>query len=123
MENFYVLYLDASNNFAQTKKYFSSYDEAWQWVLKNFERPSQDFIHFDLVAWKPLREELPYWAKWIARNNLGNYEVFEKKPRFLEGSDHWQTKGKQTQFPFDPVKVENWGKTLQTIDQFYNSQP
>ena len=42
----YVKYLDSKNNFREAKKDFKSYDEAWEWIQKTFDKPSKDFIHY-----------------------------------------------------------------------------
>ncbi len=42
----YVMYLDASNNFRETKKNFRTYEDAVVWVVQNFENPSMDFIRY-----------------------------------------------------------------------------
>lgn len=82
----------------------------------------ENLVTLDLKSWKPKRENLPYWAKWIAKNSIGDYEVFEKKPKLKLDSDWWHTGGKsQVQRGYFPVKVANWQETLQTIDQFYKT--
>jgi|GEM_PF-1040919 hypothetical protein len=40
----YVEYLDPKNNFKPSKKDFSSFEEAWKWILETFDTPSKDFI-------------------------------------------------------------------------------
>ncbi len=40
----YIDYLNAKKNFAKTRKYFKSYEEARTWIIRNFERPNYDCI-------------------------------------------------------------------------------
>lgn len=42
----YVKYLDCKNNFRETTKDFKSFEEAWDWIKKTFDKPSKDFIHY-----------------------------------------------------------------------------
>ena len=42
----YVKFMDAKNGFKESTKDFYSYAEAWEWMLKTFDRPDRDFIHF-----------------------------------------------------------------------------
>lgn len=42
----YVRFLDSKNNFRESTKNFKTYDEAWQWILETFDKPSKDFIHY-----------------------------------------------------------------------------
>ena len=42
----FVSFLDCLNKFKETKKYFSSFDEAKKFVWDTFERPDIDFIHY-----------------------------------------------------------------------------
>lgn len=41
---FYIDYLDCKNKFKETRKEFKSYENAYSWMLKNFEKPNIDFI-------------------------------------------------------------------------------
>ena len=40
----YIEYLDCKNNFKKTRKEFSSYDEAKDWLFENIEKPDIDMI-------------------------------------------------------------------------------
>ena len=42
----YVKYLDSKNKFTPATKDFETFEAAWQWVLKTFDRPSKDYIHY-----------------------------------------------------------------------------
>ena len=42
----YIDYLDSKNKFIETRKSFKSYDEAYKWMLGNFERIDRDLIKF-----------------------------------------------------------------------------
>lgn len=42
----YVDYLDCNKNHRQSRKNFKSYEDAWQWVCKNFDNPSKDVINY-----------------------------------------------------------------------------
>ena len=42
----YIEYLDSKNNFRQTKKDFKTFDEALDWMGKNFENRSLDMIKY-----------------------------------------------------------------------------
>ena len=42
----YVKYLDSKNNFREAKKDFKNYNSAWQWILKTFDNPNRDSIHY-----------------------------------------------------------------------------
>lgn len=41
-----VKYLDCYNCFNETIKEFSTYEEAWFWILESFEFPSEDWIYY-----------------------------------------------------------------------------
>ena len=42
----YVKYLNKENGFKETKKYFKTYEDAWNWILKTFDVPSKDYIYY-----------------------------------------------------------------------------
>lgn len=42
----YINYLDSKNNFQQTKKDFNCFDDAVNWLSKNFEKFNLDMIKY-----------------------------------------------------------------------------
>ena len=42
----YIEYLDCKNKFRKTKKDFTSYYAAYNWMVKNIEKPNVDFIKY-----------------------------------------------------------------------------
>jgi hypothetical protein len=44
--NCFVKFLDCKNKFKVTEKDFKTEEDAWQWVVENFEKPSKDFIYY-----------------------------------------------------------------------------
>lgn len=42
----YIKYLDCKNNFKETRKEFKTYEEAKDWLFKNFEKPNIDMISY-----------------------------------------------------------------------------
>lgn len=42
----YVEYLDSKNGFKESKKDFKTFQEAWNWIQKTFDKPSKDFIYY-----------------------------------------------------------------------------
>ena len=42
----YVDYHDCKNNYKPSKKFFKTWDDAWEWIVKTFDTPSKDFIKY-----------------------------------------------------------------------------
>lgn len=42
----YIEYLDCKNKFRITKKDFNNYEEAYNWMVVNIEKPNVDFIKY-----------------------------------------------------------------------------
>ncbi|NJM80496.1 MAG: hypothetical protein HC854_14375 [Flavobacterium sp.] len=42
----YIEFLDSKNNFRKTRKEFSSYEIAYNWMIKNIEKSNIDFIKY-----------------------------------------------------------------------------
>ena len=40
----YIDYLDSKNKFKKTRKHFESYKEAFNWILKTFDKMDIDLI-------------------------------------------------------------------------------
>lgn len=42
----YIDYLDCTNRFRQTRKDFKTYQDAFDWMIKNIEKPDIDMIKY-----------------------------------------------------------------------------
>ena len=42
----YVKFMDCKNSFKETKKDFETFDLAWEFIKKTFDKPSKDFIYY-----------------------------------------------------------------------------
>ncbi len=42
----YIEYLDCKNQFKKTKEEFANYEVAYNWMIKNIEKPNVDFIKY-----------------------------------------------------------------------------
>ena len=42
----FIIYRDSKNNFKETKKDFKTYENAYNWMVQNFEKVNRDFIHY-----------------------------------------------------------------------------
>ena len=42
----YIDYMDSTNNFKETRKYFKTYEDAMSFMVKTFDKVNSDFINF-----------------------------------------------------------------------------